>query len=79
MTIEQLREFHRARPFIPFDLHLADGRTITVEHPELLMQTISGRTIGVARPDDVIEMIDLLLVVSISKHENGSAKRRRRM
>lgn len=27
MTIEPLREVHRARPFQPFTLHLADGRT----------------------------------------------------
>lgn len=79
MTIDQLRQLHSARPFQPFDMHLADGRTITVEHPELLMQTPTGRTIAVATQDDAIEIIDLLLVVSLKLHANGSTKRRRRV
>jgi hypothetical protein len=36
MTIEQLREFHVARLFRPFDIHLADGQTFAVVHPEQL-------------------------------------------
>lgn len=78
MTIEQLRELHQKRPFEPFEIHLADGRTLTVEHPELIARSASGRTIAVARPDDVIETIDLLLVVSINPTPNGSSRRRRR-
>lgn len=78
MTIEQLRELHRAQPFRPFDIHLADGRALTVTHPEQLAQSQSGRTIAVARPDDVIETVDLLLVVSLKPRPNGSARRRRR-
>jgi hypothetical protein len=74
MTIEQLRQMHSARPFQPFEIHLADSRTLTVEHPEMLLQSRSGRTIAVARPDDTIEIIDLLLVASIE----GRARRRRR-
>ena len=78
MTIEQLREQYQRRPFEAFDIHLADGRTLTVEHPECLSWSKSGRTIAVSRPDDVIETVDLLLVVSIHPQPNGSARRRRR-
>ena len=78
MTIEQLRALHSARPFHPFDIHLADGRTVTVQHPELLLQSQSGRTIAVARPDDTIEIIDLLLVVSLKARPNGQERRGRR-
>ncbi len=70
MTIEQLRKMHKARPFNPFSLHLADGREIRVEHPELLAQQRTGRTIAVVTSDDVFEIIDLLLVVSIES-KNG--------
>src|SRR5437762_40567 len=45
MTIEQLRQMHSARPFRPFEIHLADSRMLTVDHPELLSQSQSGRTI----------------------------------
>jgi hypothetical protein len=78
MTIEQLRQMHSARPFKPFEIHLADSRALTVEHPEMLLQSQSGRTIAVARPDDTIEIIDLLLVVSLKTVGNGSPRRGRR-
>ncbi len=78
MTIEPLRKLHLAQPFQPFDIHLADGRTLSVEHPELLAHAPTGRTFAVAHPDGVIEIIDLLLVVSLEPHANGSSRRGRR-
>jgi hypothetical protein len=77
MTIEQLQRFHSARPFQPFDIHLVDGRVLPVEHPELLARSQSGRTIAVARTDDTIETVDLLLVVSLKPRPNGSRRRGR--
>ena len=77
MTVEQLRQLHQARPFQPFAIHLVDGRTLTVEHPEMLAQSSSGRTIAVAHPDDVIETVDLPLVVSLKPLRNGSRRRRK--
>jgi hypothetical protein len=77
MTIEQLRQMHATRPFRPFEIHLADSRSLAVNHPEMLSQSQSGRTIAVARPDDTIEIVDLLLVVSIKPLANGSRGRRR--
>jgi hypothetical protein len=61
MTIEQLRQFHQARPFRPFRIHLADSRHLDVEHPEFLAHTPSGRTVMVAKADETFEVIDLLL------------------
>ena len=77
MTIDQLRQMHLARPFQPFDIHLADGRTLTVEHPELLAQSPTGRTIAVGRPDGVLEIVDLLLVVSLKPRADGTPRRGR--
>jgi hypothetical protein len=78
MTIERLRKMHAERPFKAFEIHLADSRSLTVEHPEMLSQSQSGRTIAVARPDDTIEIVDLLLVVSIKPLANGTPGRGRR-
>ncbi len=79
MTIEQLQKMHQARPFKPFDVHLADGRVLPVEHPEFLSRSPGGRTIGVGCvDDDTIEIVDLLLVTSLKPHGNGSAGTRRR-
>lgn len=76
MTIEQLRKAHQARPFEPFQLHLADGRKFNVKHPEFLAQFPGGRTVIVTLPDQSFEVIDLLLVTSIHVG-NGKPRKRR--
>jgi hypothetical protein len=76
MTVDRFREFHRATPFQPFEMHLADGRTIPVDHPELVAIYPSGRTVAIV-VDDILEVIDLLLVASLKHRSNGRARRRR--
>ena len=75
MTIDQLRQLYSARPFRAFDLHLADSRTLTVEHPEQLAISPTGRMIHVAHTDDTVESVDLLLVVSVRPRSNGAQRR----
>lgn len=65
MQVEQLRKVHRAAPFRPFIVHLADGRAIQVNHPEFMMTSPTGRTFVIYGTDDAFEVIDLLLVTSI--------------
>ena len=78
MTIEQLREAYRARPFQPFSICLADGREIPVEHPEFLMVTPRAtRTFVVATSGDTYKVIDLLLVTSLD-FENRKPRRKRK-
>jgi hypothetical protein len=77
MTVRQLRNMHQARPFRPFEIHLEDGRSISVEHPELLAITTGGRTIAVAVEEEAVEVIDLLLVTSLKPHPNGAARSKR--
>jgi len=72
MTIDQLRKLHQARPFHPFEMHLADGRTLPVEHPEMLAVPPPGRTVGVGMADGTIEIVDLLRVVSLKPRANGT-------
>jgi hypothetical protein len=71
MTTEQVRRAHQAAPFKPFTIHLADGRTFTVHHPELMMLSPGGRTVVLAVSDEAFEIIDLLLVTSLTTG-NGS-------
>jgi len=77
MTVEQLRTIHRAEPFKPFDIHLADGRSLPVEHPECLVITPPGRTIGVGLRDGTIEIVDLLLVTSLKPRVDGGRRPQR--
>jgi hypothetical protein len=78
MTLEQLRRHHQAQPFQPFDIHLADGRTLAVPHPELLAIVPPGRTCLVAQDNGDVETVDLLLVTTLTKHGNGQGTRRRK-
>jgi hypothetical protein len=77
MTIDQVRRLHSARPFHAFELYLADSRTLTVQHPEQLAISPSGRTIHIAHADDTAETIDLLLIVSLKPRPNSALRRRR--
>ena len=78
MTIEQLRELHGRRPFQAFRIHLADGRSLPVEHPEFLSQSPTGRTIAVALADGSHQIVDLLLVTSLEVRPNGARRTKRR-
>ena len=78
MMIEQFEKYHRAQPFRPFQINLADGRNFIIRHPEFVMRTKAGRTIAVNAEDgDEIEMIDLLLVTSLGHLKNGSRAARK--
>jgi hypothetical protein len=67
MTIETIQRAFRAVPFVPFTLHLADGRSFHVPHTDFAAYHPRGRIVSVYPIDrpDAPEQIDLLLVVSI--------------
>lgn len=77
MTIAQLRKMHQARPFQPFEVNLADGRSLRVDHPEFLATNPPGRTISVGLEDGTFEVVDLLLVTSLKPRANGRSSSRR--
>jgi hypothetical protein len=79
MTVEQLRNAYNAKPFQPFILHLADGRNVSVHHPENMAFSPSGRTVTVYQPDDSSHVVDLLLVTDLeTKSTPRSPVKRRR-
>ncbi|MEM6315295.1 MAG: hypothetical protein AAF743_14485, partial [Planctomycetota bacterium] len=67
MTIQDFQRVHQAKPFKPFVIHLAGGRSIMVDHPEFAMQGRHGRMVFVMLPNGDMERIDLLLVDSITQ------------
>jgi hypothetical protein len=78
MAVDRVRELHRAQPFKPFTVHLADDREIKVKSPEFMSFSPSGRTIAVHEPDDSLRIVDLLLVTEVHVHANGGSSPRRR-
>ena len=75
MTVEQLRSLHQAQPYRPFRIHLADGRSLDVKHPEMLAHE-GGRTVIVYVASERFEIVDLLLVSSL-EIINGRTKQPR--
>ncbi len=80
MTIEKMRPAYEAQPFRPFDIHLADGRSIPVVHREFIMAVPSGRTVLIVQPDDTLNIIDLLFVtdLEIKPVSNGLSTKKRK-
>jgi hypothetical protein len=72
MTFQQLDNVHRARPFRPFAIHIADDRRFRVSHPEFLSRSPAGRTIIVHGNDERFSILDLLLVTEIEVDRAGS-------
>jgi hypothetical protein len=78
MTIQELQLHHTQRPFEPFRLMTADGRSYEVRHPERLASLRTGRMISVAT-DEGFVILDLLLITALEKpihrRRNGMKKR----
>ncbi len=66
MRFQQLDRVREGRPFRPFTLQMADGRSFHVPHPEFLSRSPSGRTIIVyGSGEDDFSILDLLLPTEI--------------
>ena len=56
----------KSAPFVRFTMYLADGREITVGHPECVQLVGGGRIAHVTvRDEDVPESVDVLMIVSL--------------
>lgn len=69
MTTDRVKELLKAKPFKPFQIHVADEDVLEVKHPEMMWITPGGRTIFVATgppEEDRIAILDLLLVTKLT-------------
>jgi hypothetical protein len=73
MTGEEIRKHVQARPFVPFDLHVADGRIIPVVHHDFVLISPRGRLIDVFQLNDDHDILDVHRITSVSFRANGSA------
>ena len=65
MTREALHSAIHAEPFIPFRLHMANGRTVDVPHPEWIMHHKTARTAVWMSPQEEYRIIDIGLVLEL--------------
>ena len=77
MKIEQLRSLHQARPFRPFAIHTAEGRTFPIPHSEFLAYDPEGTLVVALRTDHTFSILDLDLITELELlPANGKMKRR---
>jgi hypothetical protein len=74
MTIQQLRAAHKAIPFQPFTVHMADGRSFRVPHPDFLFMSPTVRTVIICQEDDEFSILYLLLMTEIEMTQAKSSK-----
>ena len=75
MDIQGLREALHREPFEPFSMRLADGRSLSVSHPDFV--ALGARRIVVVSEDDSWSVIEPLLIVSLDSngsHPSGAPK-----
>jgi len=65
MELPPLLNFLFARPFLPFDVMLTDGRRIPVTHPESVTVYLGGLGIWLMLPSGQMEFIEGYAVTSI--------------
>ena len=76
MNIESLRELHEARPFRPFAIHTADGKSFPIPHSEFLAYDPEGTMAVVLRNNHTFSILDLNLITPLELlPANGKRKR----
>lgn len=63
MDLNGIREALHRQPFEPFVIRLADGRALSVPHPDYV--AVGNRRIVVVSEDDSWSVIEPLLIVSL--------------
>ena len=65
MTAQQLRAAIQATPFRPFTIHMGDGRSFDIRHPDFLLLTPGGRTAFACRTEEEFSIVDVMLMTEI--------------
>ncbi len=63
MDIAGVREALHREPFEPFEIRLADGRSLPVPHPDFV--ALTSRRVIVGAADDCWAVVEPLLIVSL--------------
>lgn len=62
MHAESIKELLHTAPFAPFQVHVADGKSYLIDHPDLVWFTQGGRTMFVATGGERFAMVDTMLI-----------------
>ena len=82
MVIQSIREFNRAVPFVPYEIHMVSGERYEVPHPDFIMVAQKGSFVIVIDRRDrphhlsalLIERASPILKAPRAKSRKGTAK-----
>jgi len=77
MVIESIREFNRAVPFVPYEIHMASGERYEVPHPDFIVVSPKGRYVIVVDARDRPHHLNAILIERATPL-NGHRRRRRK-
>jgi hypothetical protein len=72
MPLQEILDMLQRRPFVPFRIHLSDGSSFEVRHPDLVMPGARSVAVGIPAPNlppDVYDRIVILALVHITRLE----------
>lgn len=75
MRPEDIREFTRRQPFIPYRIHITSGQTYDIYHPDQLIVLRSRVIIGVGSRDSVPEHSEPVALIHIVRLEELQSER----
>lgn len=70
---EVVRMARDATPFVPFIIHMADGRSYRVAHPEVLAMSPNGETLILFHQDNRTSIVYTFLVNELLFHASTGA------
>ena len=70
MLATDILNLARQQPFVPFRLYLADGRTLEVRHPDMILVGVGSVTVGTPDPANPrlysgVRYVDMMQIVSL--------------
>jgi hypothetical protein len=75
MVIESIREFNRAAPFKPYEIHMASGESYTVPHPDFVLISPKASFVIFVDAKDRPHHLSTLLIESVSLRNSKQARK----
>ena len=67
MMKEQIRELLRATPFVPFIIHTAGGKSVSVPHPDFILAASDAPYVFVEDASGHTHRINVILITSLEE------------
>jgi hypothetical protein len=78
MTPQAIRSLMNQEPFLPFRVHMADGRAIEVLGRDYIAISPTGTTFAIGQKDGAIALLDVAGVASLEISMRAPCKTNRR-